>query len=189
MLLRLRLRAGYGSYLDLHSWRAREWLPALDAAGLPRRAAFRPGLGQPGALGSSSNRTQKPCVSRAFLSWAVLGSNPYHRTSHRPALMCRDTQKRPVSGPFLCKWRGSLRVLAPGCRRLMHAGWVQSGSRGRPSAVAPLPYHATGARLRGGVCRRSVGRRRPARTRPAPHPRRHVRNSSEIRQQLLAREA
>lgn len=35
-----RVRAGHGSYLDLHNWRAREWLPALDAAGLPRRRIY-----------------------------------------------------------------------------------------------------------------------------------------------------
>jgi integrase len=35
-----RVRAGHGGYLDLHNWRAREWLPALDAAGLPRRRIY-----------------------------------------------------------------------------------------------------------------------------------------------------
>jgi integrase len=35
-----RVRAGHGRYLDLHNWRAREWLPALDAAGLPRRRIY-----------------------------------------------------------------------------------------------------------------------------------------------------
>lgn len=35
-----RVRAGHGGYLDLHNWRARDWLPALDAAGLPRRRIY-----------------------------------------------------------------------------------------------------------------------------------------------------
>lgn len=35
-----RVRAGHGNHLDLHNWRAREWLPALDAAGLPRRRIY-----------------------------------------------------------------------------------------------------------------------------------------------------
>ena len=35
-----RVRVGHGGYLDLHNWRAREWLPALDAAGLPRRRIY-----------------------------------------------------------------------------------------------------------------------------------------------------
>lgn len=35
-----RVRSGHGGYLDLHNWRAREWLPALDAAGLPRRRIY-----------------------------------------------------------------------------------------------------------------------------------------------------
>jgi len=35
-----RVRAGHGGYVDLHNWRAREWLPALDAAGLPRRRIY-----------------------------------------------------------------------------------------------------------------------------------------------------
>jgi hypothetical protein len=35
-----RVRAGHGRHLDLHNWRAREWLPALDAAGLPRRRIY-----------------------------------------------------------------------------------------------------------------------------------------------------
>jgi integrase len=35
-----RVRAGHGRYLDLHNWRAREWLPAFDAAGLPRRRVY-----------------------------------------------------------------------------------------------------------------------------------------------------
>ncbi len=35
-----RVRAGHGGYLDLHNWRARDWLPALDTAGLPRRRIY-----------------------------------------------------------------------------------------------------------------------------------------------------
>lgn len=35
-----RVRAGHGRYVDLHNWRAREWFPALDAAGLPRRRIY-----------------------------------------------------------------------------------------------------------------------------------------------------
>jgi integrase len=35
-----RVPAGHGRYLDLHNWRAREWIPALDAAGLPRRRIY-----------------------------------------------------------------------------------------------------------------------------------------------------
>lgn len=29
-----------GGYFDLHNWRAREWIPALEAAGIPRRRVY-----------------------------------------------------------------------------------------------------------------------------------------------------
>jgi len=29
-----------GGYVDLHNWRAREWIPALEAAGVPRRRIY-----------------------------------------------------------------------------------------------------------------------------------------------------
>jgi integrase len=35
-----QVRAGHGGYLDLHNWRAREWLPSLETAGFPRRRIY-----------------------------------------------------------------------------------------------------------------------------------------------------
>ena len=34
------VKAGQGGYLDLHNFRAREWTPALEAAGLPSRRIY-----------------------------------------------------------------------------------------------------------------------------------------------------
>ena len=34
------LKAGRGTHIDLHNWRAREWRPALEAAGLPPRRIY-----------------------------------------------------------------------------------------------------------------------------------------------------
>ncbi|MCY4088187.1 MAG: site-specific integrase [Actinomycetia bacterium] len=34
------VKAGHGSHLDLHNWRAREWKPALEAAGLPQKRIY-----------------------------------------------------------------------------------------------------------------------------------------------------
>ena len=33
-------RRGAGGYIDLHNWRARDWYPALEAAGLPRHDVY-----------------------------------------------------------------------------------------------------------------------------------------------------
>jgi integrase len=37
---RLLFAGPEGGYVDLHNWRARSWLPALDAAGVPRRRIY-----------------------------------------------------------------------------------------------------------------------------------------------------
>ncbi len=34
------VQAGHGAHIDLHNWRAREWHPALEAAGLPPRRIY-----------------------------------------------------------------------------------------------------------------------------------------------------
>jgi integrase len=34
------VKTGQGGYLDLHNYRARDWLPAFDAAGVPRRRIY-----------------------------------------------------------------------------------------------------------------------------------------------------
>ena len=34
------VKAGHGAHLDLHNWRARDWHPALEAAGLPPRRIY-----------------------------------------------------------------------------------------------------------------------------------------------------
>ena len=34
------VQTGHGAHIDLHNWRAREWHPALEAAGLPPRRIY-----------------------------------------------------------------------------------------------------------------------------------------------------